>query len=150
MGTTALGFGSAFLISVAAGGPIIKVLGRLGARQTVSEHAPSRHIEKQGTPTMGGIIILVGLIVPMLMSLAFRSSLSASLGLAALTLSYGLIGFLDDYLIAMRGKNLGLRAREKMALQVLFAGGFVAWLWYSAISGRTTVVRLWMDIDFGI
>src|SRR5262249_29427555 len=149
MGTAALGFGSAFLVSVAAGGPFIKILGRLGAKQTVSEHAPSRHMEKQGTPTMGGIIILAGLAVPLLMAAAFQGWLGAVSALFALTVAFGLIGFVDDYLIATRGKNLGLRAREKMALQVIFAGGFLVWLWYSAITGRTTVVRLWADFDLG-
>src|SRR2546425_11545690 len=124
MGATGLGFGFAFLISVAAGGPFIKGLARLGARQSVSEHAPSGHQEKQGTPTMGGLLILFALAVPMAFVLTLHPTTGTGWSLVGLTLSFGLIGFLDDYLIARRGKNLGLRAREKMALQVVFAGGF--------------------------
>jgi phospho-N-acetylmuramoyl-pentapeptide-transferase len=56
---------------------------------------------------------------------------------------------LDDYLIATRGKNLGLRAREKLALQFIFATAFVVFLYVTAVPGRTTVVRLWNEVDFG-
>jgi phospho-N-acetylmuramoyl-pentapeptide-transferase len=149
MGAAGLGFGFAFLISVAAGGPIIRALTRVGARQSVSEHAPSGHQEKQGTPTMGGIIILLGLAVPVALALSIHPTIWMGWGLLGLTIAYGMIGLLDDYLIAKRGKNLGLRAREKMALQVLVAGGFLLLMWYSAISGRTTVFRLWSDFDLG-
>jgi phospho-N-acetylmuramoyl-pentapeptide-transferase len=99
---------------------------------------------------MGGFIILLGLMLPMALALTVHPTAATGWSLVGLTLSYGLIGFLDDYLIATRGRNLGLRAREKMALQVLFAGGFLLILWYSAVSGRTTVLRLWTDVDLGI
>ena len=57
----ALGFVAGFLISALLGVPAIRILARIGVRQTVSEDAPSRHSEKQGTPTMGGLLILAGL-----------------------------------------------------------------------------------------
>src|SRR5262245_4357523 len=89
MGSAALSFGSAFLISLASGGPAIKSLSRMGARQTVSDDAPSRHQEKQGTPTMGGIIILFGLLATMALVFALMPSGLNAICLLGLTLSFG-------------------------------------------------------------
>src|SRR2546423_9050432 len=67
----------------------------------------------------------------------------------ALTLSFGLVGFLDDYLISTRGKNLGLRAREKFAAQVVLALLFCGWLYYTRVPERTEVIRLLSDVHLG-
>src|SRR5437879_2357093 len=108
MGGAAAGFVAAFAISTLLGKPLMRLLKRVGAAQTVSEDAPARHAEKQGTTTMGGLLILIGLIVPVTFDALMDRRHIAELALVALTLAFGLIGFLDDYLIATRGKNLGL------------------------------------------
>ncbi len=149
MANAAAGFAASFTIAVLTGGWIIRALQALGARQTVSSDAPARHSEKQGTPTMGGLIILLGLSAPVIFYAMLQPIRLTALPLIGLTLSYGLIGFLDDYLIATRGKNLGLKARQKLALQFIFAAGFVGWLYYTAVPERTTVVRLWNELDLG-
>jgi len=144
----AAGFLGAFALTVFLGKPGIRMLRGLGAKQTVSADAPSRQQEKQGTPTMGGLLILAGLTVPVVIGTISYPGQHSALALVALTLAFGMIGFLDDYLIATRGKNLGLRAREKFAAQILFAGLFCGWI-YVTRDTRTEVIRFGKDLDLG-
>ncbi len=134
------GFAVGLVVSAAVGKPLLSMLRRIGVRQTVSENAPARHRGKQGTPTMGGLMILAGITVPVLLDIALRPGHGQALVLLAVTWAFGLIGFVDDYLIATRGKNLGLRARSKFGMQVVAAAAFVAYLWHTAAPGRTTMV----------
>lgn len=127
------------------------MLQQVGARQTVSEDAPAQHVAKQGTPTMGGLLILLGLTVTTLGYAAFSPHRVELLALLILTLAFGLIGFLDDYLKATRGKNLGLTSRQKLAMQIVFAVGFMIWLRLMETPGKTTQIAFgaWMAIDPG-
>ncbi|MBM3457772.1 MAG: phospho-N-acetylmuramoyl-pentapeptide-transferase [Armatimonadetes bacterium] len=118
------------LTAILAGRLLIPLLQRLKARQVISTDAPVRHLSKGGTPTMGGGIILVGALVGGLLYPRPGGSGTTVAALWITTLAFGAIGFLDDYLIIRRGKNLGLRAREKLALQFLVAGAFSVW-WYA-------------------
>ncbi|MFN3650022.1 MAG: phospho-N-acetylmuramoyl-pentapeptide-transferase [Armatimonadota bacterium] len=122
------------LVAALAGGAwMIPVLRRLKAGQTISTDAPERHLAKGGTPTMGGAIILSGGLIGSLAVLGWAPRdlrLLAAVGLC--TFGFGLIGFIDDYLIIKRGKNLGLRAREKLLLQFLVAIAFVWWHYVEA------------------
>lgn len=136
-----LAFLLAFLTAVLLGSPLIAALKRVGARQTVSTDAPATHQKKQGTPTMGGLLILAGLAVPVLWYAATHPAAGA-FPLLGMTLAFGAIGFLDDYLIATRGKNLGVTSRQKLLLQFVFAIAFVLWLRVHAAPGETTVLRL--------
>ncbi|MGC8666696.1 MAG: phospho-N-acetylmuramoyl-pentapeptide-transferase [Chthonomonadales bacterium] len=153
---TAAGFVLAFAAAVLTGWALIPWLARVGIRQTVSADAPARHSAKQGTPTMGGIAILAGLSVPTVIEALVAPHHWPSLVLLGLTLAFGGIGFWDDLLIARRGKNLGLKARHKLALQFVFAAVFVAWLALADFgrggqpAGRVTVLRLWEDVDLGV
>ena len=147
---TVVGFLCAFLVSALPGKSAIRLLRRLNARQNISEDAPASHQQKQGTPTMGGLLILMSLTVTVI---AF--GLSSQIGahrhpaddyalapILLLTLAFGGIGFADDYLSAKRGKNLGLKAREKLAAQIAAAAGFVLWMYLSAHQAFTTSVEL--------
>src|SRR5579862_2232179 len=146
----AAGFIAAFAVSTVLGGPIIRWLKRVGAAQTVSENAPDRHRAKQGTTTMGGLLILAGLTATVAVYAAFQPRFAGCFALLALTLANGLIGFADDLLIARRGRNLGLTARQKLALQFAAAIGFCVWLYTSAVPGVTTHLQAgsW-DVDLG-
>jgi phospho-N-acetylmuramoyl-pentapeptide-transferase len=114
----------ALVVSIAAGGPIVAGLRRLKARQVISTDAPKSHQRKAGTPTMGGILIMLAGAAG---SLAVGPHSLELFGALAATLAFSAIGLLDDLLIVTRGKNLGLKARQKLALQVMFAVLFVAW-----------------------
>lgn len=145
-----LGFVCAFLVAAVPGKSAIRMLRRLNARQNISEDAPTTHLKKQGTPTMGGLLILCALTVTVL--LYFLTTQFGAhrhpqedytlLPLLLLTLGFGGIGFADDYLSAKRGKNLGLRAREKLLGQFLIGAGFVIWMYLTARPGYTTMVEI--------
>lgn len=129
-------------IGIALGTPVIRWLKGLGASQTVSADAPESHRSKQGTTTMGGLLILLGLTLPVLADAALNPGHLTELALLGLTLAFGSIGFLDDLIIARRGKNLGLKARQKLLFQFLFAIAFAWWLSATAVRGRTTVLGI--------
>jgi len=106
---------------------MIRALRRGGAGQRVRDDGPQRHLEKAGTPTMGGILILGATVVVALLG---EWWLSAGLSLRMLVLvavmtAFGAIGLTDDWRKIRRGRSLGLRARDKLALQVIAAAGFV-------------------------
>src|SRR5262245_60512435 len=127
-------FLAGMLLALTFGWPLILCLRRLKARQFVSSDAPERHQATAGTPTMGGLIILAsGLAGCVLATVgadvaAVSGSLLPLLGVIVLAAAFTGIGFLDDLLIVRRGRNLGLKARQKLAGQFLFAIGFVAWV----------------------
>lgn len=102
---------------VALAGPrATRLLAVWGQRQHIRDDAPARHRGKTGTPTMGGLLLLGGIAAASV--LAGGSHPSVVLVLAAM-LAFGAIGLWDDLLAVRRGRNLGLRARERLALQGL-------------------------------
>lgn len=140
-------FLASFLLSALPGKRLITRLRQLRAGQNISEDAPQTHSVKQGTPTMGGLLILFAITVVMLVYVGFfdvdnhRHLLSdfRMVPLLVLTLGFGFIGLLDDYLSLKRGKNMGLRARDKFLAQCLIAALFVLWLALTAPAGFTLV-----------
>ena len=147
MTSAAIGFLVAAVISLAIGSKAIQLLARLKLRQTISEDAPERHREKQGTPMMGGLIVLAAATVGAAVVWAGDGRVTA---VVLLALAFAGLGFLDDYLIASRGKSLGLKARQKLLVQFLFAIVFVTWIHGNRVA-LPTVVPLWSDktIDLG-
>lgn len=126
--TAVLAFAGALVATAALGYPMLAWLRRAGVRQSVSEDAPERHAAKQGTPTMGGLIMGAGLLVAA-GCLAASGRLGADdLVVLGLVATFGAIGFADDRLIVRRGRNLGLTARQKLLLQFAAAAGFGLWL----------------------
>jgi len=97
---------------------LIPVLIRLKAGQQVRDDGPARHLQKIGTPTMGGLAFLGGLAAAVLV-LANRSP--GALLILFMALTYGLIGFLDDYLKVALKSPQGLKARQKLLGMVLIA-----------------------------
>lgn len=126
------------LASLAAGWMLIPILKKLKAGQFISTDAPERHRAKGGTPTMGGAIIVVGLLLTVVTLPRPEGGLRLAGGVLLATLGFGLIGFIDDLLIVVRGKNLGLRAREKLLGQFLVAAAFAVW-YYNADPGRVAI-----------
>src|SRR5579859_4247976 len=104
-------FIAAFLLAALPGKALIARLQQLGAKQNVSADAPAAHSKKQGTPTMGGLLILFALTVTVLGDMivaqfgTHRRSIQdyALLPLLLMTLAFGAIGFADDYLGIVRG-----------------------------------------------
>jgi phospho-N-acetylmuramoyl-pentapeptide-transferase len=101
---------------VALGGPwAVRTLAEWGQRQRIREDAPGRHQQKAGTPTMGGVLMIAAIVAAAV--LFGRLDGMLAYGLLALV-GFGAIGLADDVLAIRRGRNLGLRARERLALQL--------------------------------
>jgi len=112
-------WGVAAAITLAAGRPAIAWLVRAGAVQAVRADAPARHAEKAGTPTMGGALIVgAALAAAFAVATATRHVSRDFLVALAMIVLFAAVGGLDDALGIARHRNLGLRAREKLALQV--------------------------------
>jgi phospho-N-acetylmuramoyl-pentapeptide-transferase len=110
---------TALLISLFLGPWLITRLREFQIGQQIREEGPKSHQAKAGTPTMGGILIVVSIIVPTLLWTNLRNRLMWVLIIS--TLAYAVIGFADDYLKIVRKRSLGLTAREKIGLQTLVA-----------------------------
>ncbi|MEV3615653.1 phospho-N-acetylmuramoyl-pentapeptide-transferase [Paenibacillus larvae] len=111
-----LTMGVAFVLALIMGPLFIPILRRMKFGQQVRTEGPKAHLKKQGTPTMGGIIIMLALA---LASLRFAEFDIQLLILLIATLGYGLIGFLDDYIKIVFKRSLGLTAKQKLAGQLL-------------------------------
>ena len=120
---------TALIVCFVLGPWIIRKLEGLQARQVIRTDGPESHLEKQGTPTMGGLIILAAIIIPTLL----WADLSNSYVWITLTIlgGYGLIGFVDDYKKVVEKNPKGLSARQKMFWQVLLAGAVAVFLYLS-------------------
>jgi phospho-N-acetylmuramoyl-pentapeptide-transferase len=118
---------TALFLSFLLGPPLIRSLGRLRVGQPIREIGPN-HQDKEGTPTMGGLLILVSLIVSVLLWADLESR--AVWIVLGLTTGYGLLGFIDDYRKVQRRDSAGIRARSKLFWQFLLAFG-VALLIYT-------------------
>lgn len=137
-----------FAISVVLGPLVIPFLRRLKVGQTERTEGPESHLKKNGTPTMGGILFLVSVVIT---SLLFVKEYPKIVPILFLTLGFGLIGFLDDYIKVVLKRSMGLRAWQKFALQIVVTGVFLFYLQhYTDISLAMKVP--FMDgvyLDFG-
>lgn len=121
-----------FVISAVLGPIIIPFLRRLKVGQTVREEGPKSHLKKSGTPTMGGILILISIVVT---SLFYVKDYPKILPILFMTLGFGLIGFLDDYIKVVLKRSMGLRAWQKMLGQLVVTALFIYYMYeYSGIS----------------
>jgi phospho-N-acetylmuramoyl-pentapeptide-transferase len=113
---------TALVISLIFGPRMIAKLRQFQIGQQIREEGPRTHESKRGTPTMGGVLILLSVAISTLL----WSDLSVAYAWIAVgaTLAYGAIGFWDDYLKVKRRHNLGLTGRQKLALQFIAAFGF--------------------------
>jgi phospho-N-acetylmuramoyl-pentapeptide-transferase len=137
-------------MAVLPGGTLISRLRAFKAGQNISADAPASHAAKQGTPTMGGLLILFSTTVVTSLYVVWdevgthRREVQdfRLIPVLLVFLAFGCIGLADDVLSVTRGKNLGLRAREKFTVQVLAAAGFAAYLAATSQPGLTTSISI--------
>ena len=115
----------AFALSALMGPVVIPFLRKLKMGQTEREEGVKSHLKKAGTPTMGGIIILVSVAVT---SVLYIKDYPKIIPILFVTLGFGLIGFLDDYLKVVMKRSDGLFPKQKMALQILVTAVFAYYL----------------------
>lgn len=110
----------AFILSVALLPLLIPALKRLKFGQSIREEGPQGHAHKSGTPTMGGIVIIItALAIPVFFLLKFGKINTDVVLLLVATLGFGLIGFLDDFIKVVLKRNLGLKSLQKLIGQIL-------------------------------
>lgn len=114
-----------FAISVILSPIIIPFLQRLKFGQFVRDDGPEAHLKKAGTPTMGGMIFLISVVIT---SLFFMKDNKEIIPVLFVTLGFGLIGFLDDYIKVVMKRSLGLRAWQKMLGQFVITAVFAYYL----------------------
>jgi phospho-N-acetylmuramoyl-pentapeptide-transferase len=111
---------TALLIGLLIGPFVIERLREFQIGQYIREEGPQSHQKKGGTPTMGGVLILISVLVPTLLW-SDLSNPNVWLVMGS-TLAFGAIGFADDYTKVVHKRNLGLTGRQKLALQFLVSG----------------------------
>lgn len=148
----------AFLVSAVLGLVFIPMLRRLKFGQEIREEGPKWHAKKSGTPTMGGLIFISAVVV-MSIVCSFAGAFtnlgspewSGLLMLLVISVAYGAIGFIDDYIKVILKRNLGLTAKQKFTLQLIVAIAVVCWAIYG--EGISTAVRIpfiGLEADFGL
>ena len=115
----------AFALSVAMGPFIIPFLRKLKMGQTEREEGVKSHLKKAGTPTMGGVMILASIVIT---SLFYIKDYPKIIPVLFVTLGFGLVGFLDDYLKVVLRRSDGLFPMQKMALQIVITAVFAFYI----------------------
>lgn len=120
--TVALTLIVAFAISVILSPMLIPALHRLKFGQSIREEGPKSHMKKAGTPTMGGMIFLISIILTTLIIGAGKGLISTeAVALLIVLLGFGIVGFLDDGLKVFFKRNLGLTSLQKLLLQIVIS-----------------------------
>ncbi|MFP3356960.1 phospho-N-acetylmuramoyl-pentapeptide-transferase [Planococcus citreus] len=121
-GINIFGFGIALVMTVALMPVFIPLLKRMKFGQSIREEGPQSHLKKTGTPTMGGLVFLISIIVTVLLVAAFNGELTTPVVILLIVLfGYGLIGFLDDFIKVVLKRNLGLTSLQKLLAQIVIA-----------------------------
>ena len=141
----------AFAISFALGYVVIPFLHKLKFGQTILEIGPKWHKNKQGTPTMGGILFIVGTLVAFVLAVLIDKLLGGNIigvneiveksmnikvwGGLLMALGFAFIGFLDDYIKVVKKRNMGLTILQKTVLQIVVMGGYLLTLYINDPTG---------------
>ena len=127
----------ALAATLISGPMLIPVLKRLKFGQTIRDEGPKSHLVKNGTPTMGGIIIVIGIIVASLLSGKVDGNMLVAL---FSIIGFGLVGFVDDYIKVVLKRSLGLRAYQKLIGQFALAFLIVLYQYKTSDYGSSILV----------
>ena len=139
---------AAFAITALLGRWLIPELHKLKFGQTIREVGPKWHKNKQGTPTMGGLMFILGIAVAMMACLpvfytlgveeTFLMKVKVFVGLG-MAVAFGAIGFMDDYISILKKRNLGLTEKQKLVLQFAVAAAYFLSLGLAGEPTATTI-----------
>ena len=125
----------------------IPILKQRQFKQYIREEGPESHQKKSGTPTMGGISMIIALILVTVLGKGFTADYFVMI---IMTLLFGGIGFLDDYIKVAEKHNLGLRAWQKLVLQILFGIGLAVYMSKFSDYGTGVYIPFYGNyVDFG-
>jgi len=139
----------AFFIVLLLGPIIIPALKKYKFGQSIRQEGPKSHLKKAGTPTMGGVMFIIAIIIS---SLVVAQKLTGHLGMALLsTVGFGVIGFLDDSIKIKKKRNLGLKAYQKIIGQLVISIILAIYAYTSPDIGSAVYIPFTNKlIDFGI
>ena len=118
---------AAFVSAAILGALLIPLLRIIKAGQTVRDEGPESHLQKTGTPTMGGFIFLIPFLAVCGVYFAKGKTDPAMICILAGTAGFSVIGFIDDYIKVVLKRSMGLRAWQKFSLQILLTAGIIAY-----------------------
>ena len=136
-----------------SGPKLIPALRKLKFGQTIYELGPQSHKQKQGTPTMGGVMIAFGVVVATLVAVLidYKGSADFMLALLAISLLSMAVGFADDYIKVVKKRSLGLTPWQKIAGQVITAVGFATFCYlHPQVGSKVIVPFVNIEWDLGI
>lgn len=149
----------AFAVTAGTGFFIIPYLRKLKFGQTILDIGPNWHKEKQGTPTMGGIMIIAGVLLSLVIAFTYSACFSGRFALelkdshrltnllsgVIMALCMAAIGFMDDYIKVVKKRNLGLTAKQKTFLQLLISAVYLVSLYMGGMT--VTNIPFIGDVD---
>ena len=148
----------AFGITALLGIVLIPWLRKIKFGQTIREEGPTWHLSKQGTPTMGGIMFILGTIIAVSLCFSLYASIEGGettlsivkvVAGVSMALGMGIVGFLDDFISIKKKRNLGLTEVQKLIFQFLIAGAYLLSI-YLAGGTSKTLIPFVGEVDLGI
>ena len=133
-----------FAISAAAGPIVIPILRKLKVGQTVRDDGPQTHLKKNGTPTMGGVIFLLAVLIT---SLIYAPQYPKVIPVLFMTVGFGIVGFLDDFIKVVLHRSEGLTPGQKMAGQLVVTAIFAYYMAKISDVGLTLKVPFFPNIS---
>lgn len=127
----------------------IPMLKRLKYGQVERAEGPHANSAKEGTPTMGGIMFIVGIVLATMCFGIYDIAISFSIPALLMMIAFGLVGFLDDYIKVRRKRNLGLRAYQKIIAQLLLSFAVAFYAYKSEFVGSILYDPIFGEIDLG-
>ncbi|MHB1999887.1 MAG: MraY family glycosyltransferase, partial [Solirubrobacteraceae bacterium] len=137
MGRILIGATTALLICIFLSPKFIEFLRLREFGQQIREEGPEGHHHKAGTPTMGGVIVIVAIAIPFLILTSFEWK---AVGVFVVAVACALLGFADDYVKLVRRRSLGLRGRTKLLITIAISIGL--WLLAEKGAGLAPTLRL--------
>lgn len=151
LATTLTAIAVAFIISAISGFVIIPTLKRMKFGQSIREEGPEAHQKKAGTPTMGGLIFITSIVLStLLLSYIFEVMTTQTIVLLLVLIGFGVIGFLDDFIIVVLKRNLGLTSLQKLIGQIIVAVAAFFLLKMGPFETTVSLPFLDFQIDLGI
>lgn len=142
-----LGIIISFLITAVIGPRLLPLLTRLKFGQFVREDGPQSHLKKQGTPTMGGLIFLIGIL---LTSAFFLKKDEHIMPLLLITVGFACVGFIDDYLKVVKKQSEGLKSGQKLALQCIVAVAYLCYLVFFAKQSTSVIIPFTYGFEWNL
>ena len=151
-----------FAVSAVSGYFLIPYLHKLHFGQTILDIGPSWHKNKQGTPTMGGFMFIFAILIAPVVGYFMLSQRENDLwhgtqveiarywGTILLAVSFGIIGFVDDYIKVVKKRNLGLTAIQKLIMQFVAAGLYMLILYTAGDTSTVLIIPFLGQLDLGL